>query len=117
MTTAFTAPAAAVCVVTSNVQLQPPATAYNDLVYLENYVTTGALTYRTDTEDPAYPSYETYVHGNGYVDRQPAITRTTMMSITAGQSVRFGVTFTNVTGVSTGWHNSLYWISVVYSCA
>lgn len=117
VTSPFTAPAAAVCVVTSNVQLRPPTGAYNTVAAMRNYVTTGSSSYRTDTEDPAYPSYETYLHGNGYNDMQPAITRTTLMSITAGQSVSFGVSFAGIGSSAALWNNSQYQISVVYSCA
>jgi len=108
VTSTFVVPAGVTsCLVTSTVQTQPPGTAPNATVYFRNAVSRNAVN-ADDTQ------YGHYLHNDGSGGKQPAQTRSSVLTVTAGQTVAFGVFFGSVQGT---WLNSPYSPTTSYLCS
>jgi hypothetical protein len=108
ITTAFVVPAGvSSCLVTSSVQMQPPASAPNDTTYFRNAVSRNGV----NAEDG---SYGHYVYNDGTGRKQPPMTRSSVITVTPGQTVAFGVYFSSLTGT---WFNSSYAPTTSYLCS
>lgn len=95
------------CQVTSSVQTQPPAGAPNNTVYFRNAVSRNGL----NAEDGQYGQY---LFNDGSGSRQPSMTRTSIVSVVAGQTVGFGVYFGSLG--SGLWSNVPYAATTSYLC-
>jgi hypothetical protein len=95
------------CLVTSSVQVQPPASAPNDTLYLRNAVSRNGV----NGEDGQYGHYLT----NDLTGRkQPSTTRTSVLTVTPGQNVAFGVYFGSLSGT---WYGAPYGVTTSYLCS
>lgn len=93
----FVATASATCLVTSSLQIDPvnAVPIGNDFGYHRNAVSRDGVV----AEDGVYGHY---VMSNGLITRQPANTRSSIIGITAGQTVRFGAFLGGVSGNGVG---------------
>jgi hypothetical protein len=108
VTNTFVVPAGVTsCLVTSTVQMQPPGAAVNEVVYFRNAVSVGG----TSSDDGQYGQY---LYNDGGNRKQPPMSRSSVISVTPGQSVAFGVYFGNV---SNGWSNAPYAATTSYLCS
>lgn len=108
VTPTFVVPAGVTsCLVTSTVQTQPPATAPNDTVYFRNAVSRNAV----NADDTLYGHY---LYNDGTGGKQPAQTRSSVLTVIAGQTVAFGVHFGSVQGT---WFGSPYSPTTSYLCS
>ena len=107
VTPTFVVPAGVTsCLVTSTVQTQPPGSAPNDMVFFRNAVSRDAV----NSEDGQYGHY---LYNDGTGRKQPTITRSSVLTVTPGQTVAFGVFFSGLTGT---WFNSPYSPTTSYAC-
>ena len=93
--------------VTSSIQTQPPASAPNDTVYLRNAVSRNSV----NAEDSQYGPF---LSNDGTGRKQPPLTRSSVITVTAGQTVAFGVYFGGLSGT---WFNSPFSASTSYFCS
>jgi len=93
--------------VTSSIQTQPPASAPNDTVYFRNAVSRNSV----NAEDVQYGPY---LYNDGTGRKQPPLTRSSVITVTAGQTVAFGVYFGGLSGT---WFNSSYSPATSYFCS
>lgn len=108
VTPAFVAPANMTCLVTSSVQFfdntPPPAGAPG--TYLRNSVRRNGV----DAEDLLFGQY--FV-SNGIAGRQPSMTRSSVISISAGQTIQFGVFL----GFPSPFDGATMYASTAYLCS
>ena len=97
------------CVVDSTVQTQPAAAAPNDVVYFRNAVARNGL----NAEDDQYGHY---VYNDGTGRKQPPMSRSSVFSVTAGQTVNFGVYFGNLSA-GPAWYNQPFAAITSYLCS
>ncbi len=95
------------CLVTSTLQMQPPANAPNDIVYVRNAVSRNAV----NADDLQYGHY---LYNDGTGRKQPPTTRTSVLAVVPGQTVAFGVFFGSLTGT---WFGSPYAVTTSYLCS
>jgi len=108
VTATFVVPAGVTsCLVTSTVQTQPPATAPNDSVYFRNAVSRNAV----NADDVQYGHY---LYNDGTGRKQPPVTRSSVFSVTPGQTVGFGVFFGGLNGT---WFTSAFSPTTSYLCS
>lgn len=108
VTPAFVVPASVTsCMVTSTVQLQPAAVAPNDVVFLRNGVSRNGVNANDELAGQ-------YLYNDGAGRKQPAMTRSSVLSVTPGQSVAFGVYFD---GLVSAWFNTPYSATTSYICS
>ena len=108
VTSTFVVPAGVTsCMVTSSIQTQPPASAPNDTVYLRNAVSRNSV----NADDAQYGPY---LYNDGTGRKQPPLTRSSVFTVTAGQTVAFGVYFGGLSGT---WFNSAYSPATSYFCS
>ena len=108
VTVAFVAPANANCLVTSSVQMSdatPPPVGPTG-TFFRNAVKRNGV----DAEDGQFGHYLTSL---GVAGVQPDITRTSLISVTAGQTVQFGVYL----GSPTTWAGATMFASTTYLCS
>jgi hypothetical protein len=96
------------CLVTSSLQMHAPATAPNEHVYVRNAVSRNGVNF----EDGQFGQYLT---NDGTGRKQPPLTRSSVLAVTPGQSVAFGVYFG--LGPTTAWHGSSYHVATSYLCS
>jgi hypothetical protein len=110
ITPSFIVPAGVTsCVVDSSVQTQPVAAAPANTVFFRNAVSRNAFT----ADDGQYGHY---LYNDGTNKKQPTMTRSSVMTVTAGQTVQFGVFFGDVQ-VSPFWYNQPYAAVTSYICS
>jgi hypothetical protein len=98
------------CLVTNNVQVQPAsAAAANDIVEIRNAVSRNGVN-STDGQ------YGQYLTNDGTGRKQPSLSRTSELTVAAGQSVGFGVYFGNLNG-DTDWYSTPYALVTSYICS
>ncbi len=98
------------CLVTSTVQMQPSATsAPNGVVFFRNAVSRNAV----ENDDGQFGQY---LYNDLVARRQPPMTRSSVITVTAGQSVQFGVFFGDL-NIALGWYNSPYTATTSYLCS
>jgi hypothetical protein len=111
ITTPFTPTANLTCVVTTSVQptVVSPAPVGAQIVYVRNAMRRGGSALSNDT------FFGHYLSSNGVAGAQPDMSRTSLFSVTPGQSVEFGVFLGNVAG---GWAASGNSVAVAtsYDC-
>lgn len=111
VTPAFTPTTSLLCTVTSSVQvtLASPAPVGANIVYVRNAVRRNGATLANDAQ------FGHYLTSTGTTGLQPDVTRTSLISVTAGQSVEFGAFLGNVAG---SWFNAANTVSVSteYDC-
>ena len=116
-TTQFTPTVDATCLVTSTIQTQPAANAPNDRVFLRNAVRRGSGFTGSDANDNFFGQYLT----NDLSGRkQPPMSRTSTISVTAGQLVSFGVFLGDISAVDisgTAWVGAGIAINTAYICS
>lgn len=90
-TPAFVAPANATCLVTSSIQIEDftPPVAGITATYFRNAVNRNGV----DSDDGVYGHY---IYSTGTNGKQPSMTRSSVISISAGQTIRFGAFLGNV---------------------
>lgn len=107
VTPAFVVPAGVnACMVTSTVQMHPPGTAANEVVYMRNAVSRNGGV----AEDGQFGQY---LVNDGTGQKQAPHTRTSRFGVAPGQSVAFGVYFGGLTGT---WYNAPYQPTTSYVC-
>ncbi len=106
LTPAFTATADATCTVISTVQTNGSTSAVSGEVELKNSIRRNGVS----ANDVAAGLR---LYNDGVVRLQPPVTRTSLFSISAGQTVDFGIRFSSI----ATWHNVSYALTVMYSCS
>ena len=106
VTPVFTAAANATCVVTSSVQVYATTAEPTDLVFVRNSILRNGVASNDGT-------YGHYVVTNGAVGRQPSMTRSSLFSIGAGETIRFGAYF----GDAGQFENSTAHVNTTYLCS
>jgi hypothetical protein len=106
VTPAFTAAANATCLVTSSAQLIPAQGEPASTVYMRNSV-------RRDGADNNDGTFGQYMYSDGTTAYQPSISRSSVFSIVAGQSVQFGAYF----GSGGSFEGSQVNIQTTYACS
>ncbi len=93
----FVAESNATCLVTSSVQIDPvnAVPLGDDIAFMRNAVSRDGV----NAQDLVYGQY---IMSNGLITRQPAITRASVISVVAGQTVRFGAYLAGVSGNGVG---------------
>jgi hypothetical protein len=108
VTSSFVVPAGVTsCLVTSTVQMLPPAAAPNDTLFFRNAVSRNG----TNSQDGEYGMY---LYNDGANRKQPPMTRSSLFIVGPGQSLQFGVFFGSLT---TGWFNVSYSATTSYQCS
>jgi hypothetical protein len=108
VTVPFVVPASvSSCLVTSAVQIQPATTAAPDTLYFRNAVARNNLV----SEDNQYGHYFT---NDGTGRKQPSVTRASVILVTPGQTVVFGVYFGGLAGT---WYNAAVAVTTSYFCS
>jgi hypothetical protein len=108
ITNPFVVPAGVTsCLITSSAQTQPPGDAPSGTVYFRNAVTRNA----TSSEDGEYGQYLT---NDGTGRKQAAITRSSVMSVSPGESVSFGAFFGSLNGT---WFGAGLTVVTSYLCS
>lgn len=108
-TPSFVAPANATCLVTTSIQiddLTPPALGPTG-TYFRNAVSRNGV----NSDDGVYGHYVTSLGVGG---KQPAVTRSSVISITAGQTIQFGAFLGNV---STAFAAATVSVQTAYFCS
>jgi hypothetical protein len=95
------------CLVTSSVQVKPAAGAPAESVYLRNAVSRDGV----NAEDGVYGQYLT---NDGSGNKQPSASRSSVLSVSPGQSVAFGV---YLGGLTTGWFSAPAAVATSYLCS
>ena len=107
VTTDIVAPASLRCLVTSTVQTQPAGLLSNG-VYFRNAV-------RRDGVNAEDGQYGMYLSNDGTGRKQPSVSRTSVLTISSGQTVAFGVYFGDIF-VAPAWYNVPYAVTTSYIC-
>jgi hypothetical protein len=106
----FVVPAAVTsCLVTSTVQTEPVAGAPSGTVFYRNAVSRNGVL-ENDNQ------YGHYLHNDGSTKKQPPITRSSVIGVTPGQTVRFGVFFGELDDGPL-WYNQSYAATTSYLCS
>jgi hypothetical protein len=97
------------CMVSSDVQTQPAAGAPAGTVFFRNAVSRNSVT----ADDGAYGHY---LYNDGTTKKQPDMSRTSVFTVTAGQTTQFGVFFGDL-NVSAAWLSQPYAAATSYFCS
>ena len=96
------------CLVTSSVQIDPAGAVPlgSDFAFLRNAVSRNGV----NAQDVVYGQYIT---SNGLITRQPSITRSSVISVDAGETIRFGA---YLGAVPAGAAGGLAYVQTSYLC-